>query len=82
MHLVCSLSDSAIRTKTRYKAVCSPCSSHLHSLGKKIDFTHAWAASAPARVVASYLHVVPLTANDVGAAFVVLFQLPLNPTPL
>jgi len=27
------------------------------------------------------LQVVPLTANDAGTAFVVLFQLPLNPMP-
>ena len=30
----------------------------------------------------NYLQVVPLTANEVGTAFVELFQDPLNPTPL
>jgi len=29
-----------------------------------------------------YSQVVPLTANDVGTAFVVLFQVPVNPMPL
>jgi hypothetical protein len=29
-----------------------------------------------------YLQVVPLTANDVGTAFLVLFQLPLKPKPV
>jgi hypothetical protein len=28
-----------------------------------------------------YLQVVPFTANDVGAEFVALFQLPVNPIP-
>jgi hypothetical protein len=28
------------------------------------------------------LQVVPLTANDAGTAFVVLFQVPVNPMPL
>jgi hypothetical protein len=30
----------------------------------------------------NYLQVVPLTAKEVGTALVVLFQLPLKPTPL
>jgi hypothetical protein len=30
----------------------------------------------------NYLQVVPLTANEAGTAFVVLFQLPLNPMPV
>jgi hypothetical protein len=33
-------------------------------------------------LLANYLHAVPLTANDVGTALAVLFQVPLNPMPL
>ena len=34
------------------------------------------------QLLADYWHAVPLTANEVGTALVVLFQVPLNPMPL
>jgi hypothetical protein len=40
------------------------------------------AASPAGRSATLYLQVVPLTANDVGTALAVLFQVPLNPKPV
>jgi hypothetical protein len=39
-------------------------------------------ASCVSILLPHQLHVVPLTANDVGTAFVVLFHVPVNPMPL
>ena len=58
---------------------------HTPTSGVRWTLVNAMTPQIPAaagRSAALYLQVVPLTANDVGTALVVLFQVPLNPKPV
>lgn len=65
---------------------CKPGASSIESANRRsmAPIRIAWGDSrlSMLRVSLCHLQVVPFTANDVGTALVLLFQVPMKPTPV